>query len=260
MEKGLAELREASKEIERKFRSSILNAAKQTIDKDRYAAAILKAIKRKPVKLKKGPYGAITIIGFTPNWKIPVLTFPAKTSFTLEPPYDPEVVTEQFDALVGFGDASADASDGEVDVSSFSGVAGYHMSRAQVGAFLTIPSGFRKLTLQARISSIASSVGADALGGASWASTGGIAEVTSLADNSVTRRETSINYVVAPVIFWATDVFDGPHIINAEFPISRDGGDIFVTAGLKCDVWAAAISGTGSIANGLVSKIKINIS
>ena len=88
----------------------------------------------------------------------------------------------------------------------------------------------------------------------------GIAEVTSLDNNSVTRRETSINYVVAPAIFYARDEFTGPHIINAEFPISSTGGDVLVTAGLKCDAWAAGVGAGFALASGKVSKITVQIS
>jgi hypothetical protein len=96
--------------------------------------------------------------------------------------------------------------------------------------------------------------------GAGWASSGGIAEVTSITSNSTIRHETSINYVVAPLFFYAEDDFSGPHTINAEFPISSNGGEILVTAGLKCDTWAAVVAVSSATATGTVSKINVKVS
>ena len=89
---------------------------------------------------------------------------------------------------------------------------------------------------------------------------GGIAEVTSLANNAVIRRETSINYVVAPLLFYARDEYEGPHLVNAEFDILDEGGEILVTAGLKCDAWGALAGGGIASTGGNLSKITVEIS
>lgn len=259
LEKGITTVREALDGIEKSYRSTISSAVKRAVDQDKYSTALLKAIKRKPNKLKKGPYGGF-VMNFDPSWTIiKNLRFPPTTSFTLEQPFDPDAnVTEVSSALAGvtFADSSVD---GSVSGSSTAVFAGYQMARGQVGAFLTIPSGFSTLTLQARIVSVRSDLSAFALG-ASWASSGGIAEVTSTANSSVTRRETSIRYVVAPLLFYAHDLFNGPHVINAEFPIPSDGGEILVTAGLKCDTWAAVAAGSLAFLSGTVSKITVKVS
>jgi hypothetical protein len=260
LQKGLATLQKTLDGIDKGHRSAVLNASKRAIDQDKYFEAMLKAIKRKPDKLRKGRHGALKIT-FKPEWQIPVLRFPPQTSFTLIAPFDHDAdVTEQFSALLGLGgQPTADDSTGLVDIQSLASAAGYQMERAQLGAFLTIPSGFSTLTLQAKITQVFADVIAFA-GGAAWASCGGIAEVTSLDNNSVIRRETSINSVVAPVLFYARDIFNGPHVINAEFPISHNGGDILVTAGLKGDAWGAGLADALASADGTVSKITIKIS
>jgi hypothetical protein len=254
-EKVIVSVREALDQIEKRRKSAISTAAKNAINQDKYVAAMLKAIKRKPVKLKKGTFGGLSM-SFEPDLRLLNLRFPTQTSFTLEPPFDPNAtVTELTSVDVG----AAFPADGSIFVSAFAEVAGYQMNRAQVGAFLTIPSGFSTLTLQARILDVDADVWAFALG-AAWASSGLIAEVTSTADSSVTRRETTINFVVAPLLFYARDEFTGPKIMNAEFPISRQGGEILVTAGLKCDVWAAVVAASTAFVSGVTSKITVKVS
>jgi len=258
--KGIKSIRDALDETEKKYRKLINAAAKSAISDDAYLAAMLEAIKRKPAKMKKKGHGGFSFF-FKPDFDLSHLRFPAQTSFVLEPPFEQDAdVIEETNLLIGIDSfPSADADSGAVFADCGSADAGYHMARAQLGGFLTIPAGFTTLMLQARIVDVNASVWAFAVG-ASWASVGGIAEVTSTANNSTNRHETSIAYVVAPVIFYAEDDFAGAHVINAEFPISSNGGDILVTAGLKCDTWAAGIGAAVSTNLGTVSKISVKIS
>jgi hypothetical protein len=258
--KRIKSVRESLDETEKKYRELINTAAKSAINDDAYLAAVLKAIKREPAKMKKKGHGGFSFF-FKPDFDLSHLHFPAQTSFVLEPPFEQDAdVIEETNLLIGIDSfPSADADSGAVFADCGSADAGYHMARAQLGGFLTIPAGFTTLTLQARIVDVNASVWAFAVG-ASWASVGGIAEVTSTANNSTNRHETSIAYVVAPVIFYAEDDFIGAHVINAEFPISSNGGDILVTAGLKCDTWAAGIGAAVSTNLGAVSKISVKIS
>ncbi len=247
--------------IEREHGRILLNAARRVAERDDDLATILRALrKRGRVELKQGRFGAIRL-KFIPHWAdlvLPPLRAP-QTAFVLQAPFDPTAaVTEFFSALAELAGANVSANIGDVDTQCAAAIAGYQMARAQLGGFLTIPAGFTKLKLQARIINVRAEALAFAVG-ASWASTGGIAEVTALDNNGVTRRETSINYVVAPVIFYAHDLFQGPHVINAEFPISRNGGEILVTAGLKSDSWAAAFAGALASAGGTVSKMTISL-
>ena len=201
---------------------------------------------------------------FIPDWAdllVPLLRPRPQTSFSLTSPFDPDAaVTEQFTALVGVGfGADATPDSGRVFVSAGAPIAGFQMARAQLGGFVTLPSGFSTLKMQAKLTGVHANVTAFAIG-ASWASSGGIAEVTSLSSNAVQRRETSINFVVAPVIFFAHDLFEGPHVINAEFDISDQGEEILINAGLKADVWGAGVGGGVTTAGAEVSKITFEIS
>ena len=66
--------------------------------------------------------------------------------------------------------------------------------------------------------------------------------------------------MVAPVIFYVSDVFEGTHIINAEFDISDEGDEILVTAGLKVDCWAVAAGGAFAFTIDHVAKITVELS
>jgi hypothetical protein len=251
--------------IEKEHRAMLHRAAIRVFRRDQYVALMLRALKRHGrIRLKEGKFGALRM-RFIPTWAelhLPILRLRPQTSFVIEAPFDPDAtVRETFTALIGVstGDAFADPGSGSVDISTGAADAGYQMQRAQLGAFLTLPSGFTTLKLQARITHVDASVFVLALG-ASWASCGGIAEVTSTADSTTIRRETSINSVIAPLLFYATDDFQGTHIINAEFPISNQGGEVLVNAGLKCDTWSAGVAAASVTAGGTVSKLTVQIS
>ena len=64
--------------------------------------------------------------------------------------------------------------------------------------------------------------------------------------------------LVAPLAFYAADEVTGTHVLIAQFPISRDGGELMVNAGLKYDVWSAVVAGGFATASGTVSKITVN--
>lgn len=263
LEKELMKLRGAADAIEKTHRAALLDAFEKSVRADTYRGAMLKAA-RKPgrLEMKEGRFGGMRL-----NW-IPqqldyidweALTNP-QTSFAFEPPYDDDAtVSEEFSALAGFAEADPEADSGDIFVTAFSVIAGYQMARAQLGAFLTIPSGFETLRLQARIVDIRADVTAFAIVGGSWASSGPIAEVTDFTSNSTKRVEGSINYVVAPLLFYTQDIFEGPTIFNAEIEIPDEGGEILVTAGLKCDVWAALPAGTYAIVSGNVEKITVEL-
>ena len=174
-----------------------------------YVGAIFKAFeKRGRIELKELRYAGLAM-KFRSDWaelseiweSLGPWQPPPQTSFVLEPPYDDEaILTEAFSAVFaasGYHDAN---TGGGIQLHAGAVDGGYQMARGQVGGFLTIPSGFSTLKLQARITNVSAEVIAFALG-ASWASSGGIVEVTPLTNSGVTRHETSINYVVAPLLF-----------------------------------------------------------
>jgi hypothetical protein len=263
LEKELQKFRGAADAIEKTHRSALLDAFKNAVSAETYRSAMLKAAKKPGrLEMKERRFGGMWL-----NWDSSrldlidwdTLTHPER-SFTFEPAYDDDAtVTEEFRALVGETNTDADATTGEVELKALCFAAGYQMSRVQLGAFLTIPSGFEALRLQARIVDIRAHVIAFAMIGGSWASSGPIAEVTDFASNSTKRVEGSINYVLAPLLFYADDLFEGPTVFNAEFEIPDEGGEILVTAGLKGDAWAALISSTGSFVNGTVEKITVEL-
>jgi hypothetical protein len=262
--KELDSIRKTLSEIERQHGVMLRKAAQRALRRRDYLGAILKTFeKRGRIELKERRYAGLAM-RFIPDWAewlddLELWQPPPQTSFILEPPFDVEAtVTETFSALAGYNSANADVN-GRVSISANAPVAGYQMARGQLGAFLTLPPGFSTLKLQARITDAFASVTAFAIG-ASWASSGGITEVTSITDNATTRRETSINYVTAPVIFYAQDTFEGAHIVNAEFDISDQGGEVLVTAGLKCDTWGAGLAAGVASGSGVVLKITIEIS
>jgi hypothetical protein len=203
LEKELQERRGAADAIEKTHRSALLLAFENAVSAESYRRGMLKATKKPGrLEMKEGRFGWMRL-----NWDLSrldlidwdVLTHP-QNSFVFEPPYDDDAtVSEEFSALAGILGAEPNAISGSVSVSAFSVVAGYQMARAQLGAFLTIPSGFGTLRLQARIVDIRANVMAWAVPGASWASSGPIAEVTDFKSNSTRRVEGSINYVVAPL-------------------------------------------------------------
>jgi len=244
-------------ELERRH-ASLLAETEHVINRERYVPAIVKAVaKHGRMKLRERRFGGVKL-RFEPHPFPPLRTSP-QTSFVIEPPFDKDAhITEHFSALVGAAIADLDDGTGDVFATAGAADAGYQMARAQVGAFLTIPSGFSTLTVQARITSIDALVFAFAVG-ASWASSGGIAELTAIGTNDLIRREDGINYVVAPLIFYASDEITGTHVLSAQFPISQDGGDFMLNAGLKCDTWAAALAGSGASVRGIVSKIPVHI-
>lgn len=263
IEKELESIRKTFDGIDKEHGVMLSKATQRTIKRGAYLGAIFKAFeKRGRIEFKERRYGALAL-KYTPYWGDLLRPWEPspQTSFVLEPPYDADAtVTESFSALVGEIYATdADASTGSIVVDVNTMFAGYQMARGQHGAFLTVPAGFSTLKLRAQITDVYADATAFAVG-ASWASSGGIAEVTSLSNNAVTRRETSINYVVAPVIFYVGDVFEGTHIINAEFDISDEGDEILVTAGLKVDCWAAAFAGALASASGNVAKITVELS
>jgi hypothetical protein len=263
IEKELESIRKTLDSIDKEHGVMLSEATQRTIKRSAYLGAIFKAFeKRGRIEFEERRYGALAM-KFTPYWSDLLgrwEAFSPHTSFVFEPPYDVEAaVTEHFSALAGFNSTRADASDGLLIADAMTLIGGYQMARAQHGAFLTVPAGFSTIKLRARIANISATVTASAIG-ASWASSGGIAEVTSLANNAVTRRETSINYVVAPIIFYAQDQFDGPHTINAEFDISNEGDEILVTAGLKADCWAVAAGGAFAFTIDHVAKITVELS
>lgn len=264
VEKELKKFRVRVDAIESAHRSAVTEAYQRAVKPDSYRTAMLKALKRsgRRIEMKDLRYSgswfsmiheSLEHIDWTS------LSHP-QNSFTLEPSYDDDAtVSEEFKALFGLAEATHDANVGTVDLDTFASVAGYMMARAQFGAFLTIPSGFEKLKLQARIVDISARVTAWAVVGGSWASSGTIAEVTDVASNTTRRVEASINYVAAPLLFLAVDTFEGPSILNAEFEVPHEGGEILVTAGLKCDVWAALPSATQTLATGRVEKITVEL-
>ena len=263
LEQALQESCGEADAIEKTHRSALLDAFENTVSAESYRRAMLKATKKPGrLEMKEGRFGWMRL-----NWDLSrldlidwnVLTHP-QHSFAFEPPYDDgATVSEEFSALAGIPGAEPDAISGSVSISAFSVVAGYQMARAQLGAFLTIPSGFGTLRLQARIVDIRADVMAWAIPGGSWASSGPIAEVTDLTSSSTRRVEGSINYVVAPLLFYAKDLFEGATVFNAEFDIPAAGGEILVTAGLKCDVWSALLSGNSAVVDGTVEKITVEL-
>jgi hypothetical protein len=262
IEKELQKLRDAADAIEKTHRPALLDAFGKRVSADTYRGGLLKAMK-KPGRLvlKEGRYGGlINLDWITSRFELltwTVLTNP-ETSFAFTPAYDDDaVVANASSTLAGTASAATDPTHGSVSVFCCTAIAGYQMARSQVGAFLTIPSGFETLRLQARIVDIRSDVMAIAIVGGSWASTGTIAEVT--VANNTTQVEGSINYVVAPLVWYAQDSFKGSTVLNAEFEIPSGGGDILVTAGIKSDVWAAVEAGTSSLAGGTVEKITVEL-
>ena len=262
IEKELESIRKTLDGIDKEHGVMLCEATQRTIKRSAYLGAIFKAFeKRGRIEFKERRYGALAM-KFTPYWGdlLRPWEFSPQTSFVFEPPYDAEAaVTEHFSTLAGATAARADASDGFLIADAMTLISGYQMARAQHGAFLTIPAGFSTIKLRARITNVSATVTASAIG-ASWASSGGIAEVTSLANNAVTRRETSINYVVAPVIFYVSDEFEGPHTIKAKFDISNAGDEILVTAGLKADCWAVAAGGAFASTIDHLAKITVELS
>jgi len=266
LKKEFEALRKTLGGIEKEHGAMLHLAAIRVFRRDQYVALMLKALKRHGrIRLKEGKFGALRMRFISPwaELHLPILRLRPQTSFVIQAPFDPDAtVRETFTALMGVsvGNASADPNSGFVDTNAGGGEAGYQMQRGQLGAFLTLPSGFTTLKLQARITGVDAFVFALAMG-ASWASCGGIAEVTSTANSTTIRRETSIRSVIAPLLFFASDEFEGLHIINAEFPISNQGGEVLVNAGLKCDIWNAGIVAAAmGTASGTVSKLAVQIS
>jgi hypothetical protein len=262
VQKELEKLRNSMDALESEHRAPLMQAYQRLVKPDAYRAAMLKAFKKPGrIEMKELRFGGFRLLWIPPwldriDWT--TITNP-RTSFTFEPPYDEDaVVSEELSVLIGAAHASPNADTGRVSSNIFAADAGYQMARAQLGAFLTIPAGFETLKLQARVVDISASVTALAVG-ASWASSGTIAEITDFTSNTTRRAEGSINYVVAPVIFYAHDVFEGPSIFNAELEISGEGGEILVTAGLKCDVWAAGLGGGIASISGTVEKITVEV-
>jgi hypothetical protein len=135
--KGIKSVRESLDETEKKYRELINTAAKGAIDDDAYLAAMLKAIKREPAKMKKKGHGGFSFF-FKPEFDLSHLHFPAQTSFVLEPPFEQDAdVIEETNLLIGIDSfPSADADSGAVFADCGSADAGYHMARAQLDGFL----------------------------------------------------------------------------------------------------------------------------
>jgi hypothetical protein len=113
--KGIKSVRESLDETEKKYRELINTAAKSAIDDDACLAAMLKAIKREPAKMKKKRHSGFSFF-FKPDFDLPHLHFPAQTSFVLEPPFEQDAdVIEETNLLIGIDSfPSADADSGAV--------------------------------------------------------------------------------------------------------------------------------------------------
>jgi hypothetical protein len=80
--KGIKSILDALDQTEKKYRELINAAAKSAISDDAYLAAMLKAIKREPAKMKKKGHGGFSFF-FKPDFDLSHLHFPAQTSFVL---------------------------------------------------------------------------------------------------------------------------------------------------------------------------------
>ncbi|TAH38043.1 MAG: hypothetical protein EYC70_05305 [Planctomycetota bacterium] len=263
VEKELLKLRNAADAIEKAHRRSLLDAYEKSAATDAYRNAVIRAARRSGrLEMKERNYGGLWLRWAPPG--LDMIDWEAlknlQTSFTFEPPYDDDAtVTEEFSALAGGAFAFGDAGTGSVSANAVAVIGGYQMARTQHGAFLTIPSGFDMLRIQVRLVDIKARVIAWAVVGGSWSSTGPIAEVTDLASNNTRRVEGSINYVVAPLLWYSQDIFEGPLVFNAEIEIPEEGGEILVTAGMKCDVWAALPAASVADSEGVVEKITVEL-
>jgi len=151
-------------------------------------------------------------------------------SFCAEPPYDTRATSDNSHLVVIHNSQSASAATGDFGLNGATIFAGLGMNRAVVGDYVTVPAGYTRLKVRAKVR-MDYNLMAVGIGGVGYSQADLRLELTGT-NNSTQSHNHVAALAVAPVLWHNRVTSDGEtYFIEKTFTISSGGGEYLVRAG-----------------------------
>lgn len=179
------------------------------------------------------------------------------TAFCLTPPYETVGTHRHSDNIVFVNNATATASDGRVDLEGWAHFLGDAWNDAEVGSFITVPAGFTRLKVTAKID-LSYDFYALSAPGIGYAGGDAMVELVGL-DNERERHSRFLGFAISPLLWFARDNGQDLVVVTHTFTVPNEGGEFLIRAGAS-SYFGAGLNAFGeAFINGTVEEICVEL-